>query len=570
MQQFLSVWSALTLRRQIVTAAATLAMFAAVLGLTRMAATPDKSLLYSGLENSAAGQVISALEQRGVDYDVRGASIFVDSSKRDELRMALAGEGLPANGSAGYELLDSLTGFGTTSQMFDAAYWRAKEGELARTIVASPQIRSARVHLSNTSSSPFQRNLKSSASVTVLANSGAISSERAKALTYLVASAVAGLDPSDVSIIDGNDGRVVATDDMLSISGGQTSAEELKNKVQRLLEARVGYGNAVVEVSVEKVTERESIVERRFDPNGRVAISSDTEERTSNAQDAGGSAVTVASNLPEGGGSSERNSNSQNSETRERLNYEVSETQREVLRTPGAIKRITVAVLVDGQRIIDDAGQPVWTARGENELAALRDLVASAVGFQEERGDVITLKSLEFEALPATPENVAPGFLSRVTFDLMMLVQLAVLALVALILGLFVVRPILASRNISTLTEAPMLGAPASERFDGAQKIRELRPPQSNTTTNIVTTPGPASQTTQIVNAGPGALPELPGQIGNMAVAEFDVSDAPASGMDAALSPSAGAVSRLRQLIDERQDETVEILKDWMQEGEHP
>ncbi len=566
MQQLLSVWSALTLRRQIVTVAATIGMFAAVLGLTRMATTPDRALLYSGLENGAAGQVISALEQRGVEYDVRGSAIFVDANLRDELRMALAGEGLPANGASGYELLDTLTGFGTTSQMFDAAYWRAKEGELARTIIASPHVRSARVHLSNSSSSPFQRNLKSSASVTVLAARGAVTPERARALTYLVASAVAGLEPPDVSIIDGNDGRVVDSDGAPENAGSTNGAAEIRDRVQRLLEARVGYGNAVVEVSVERVTERESIVERRFDPNGRVAISSDTEERTSTAQDAGGSAVTVASNLPQGDGASERNSNSQNSETRERLNFEVSETQREVLRTPGAIKRLTVAVLVDGVRTTNEAGEVAWSARDEAELAVLRDLVASAVGFQEDRGDVITLKSLEFEALPETPENAPSPLFSPINLDVMSMVQLSVLAIVALILGLFVVRPVLASRNELAAAQTPLIGSSAAAPTAGPGQLPELAAAPGNTT-NIVTTPGQAAQTTQIVNTGPAALPALPGQVGSMAIADFDVSGPTVSGPAAGRSPTAGAVGRLRQLIDERQDETVEILKDWMQEG---
>ena len=165
MQQLLSIWSNLDMRRRIVVALATAAMFAAVLTVARMATAPSLSLLYSGLESGPAGEVVRALEQRGVVYEVRGGAIFVESGQRDELRMTLASEGLPANNSRGYELLDSLSGFGTTSQMFNAAYWRAKEGELARTIAGSPLIASARVHIANASSSPFQRGGKPSASV---------------------------------------------------------------------------------------------------------------------------------------------------------------------------------------------------------------------------------------------------------------------------------------------------------------------------------------------------------------------------------------------------------------------
>lgn len=132
MQQVLSFWSMLDMRRRAIVVAATVAMFAAILALTRVASAPSMTLLYAGLEPAAAGEVVAALDQWAVSYEVRGDSIWVDGAQRDQLRMALAADGLPASGGAGYELLDSLSGFGTTSQMFDAAYLRAKEGELAR------------------------------------------------------------------------------------------------------------------------------------------------------------------------------------------------------------------------------------------------------------------------------------------------------------------------------------------------------------------------------------------------------------------------------------------------------
>jgi flagellar M-ring protein FliF len=120
-QQIVNVWTGLELRRQIIVIIATGAVFLGILAMSRMATTPSMTLLYSGLENGAAGEVVRALEQRGAVFEIRGSSIFVDANQRDELRMTLASEGLPANSNKGYELLDSLSGFGTTSQMFDAA-----------------------------------------------------------------------------------------------------------------------------------------------------------------------------------------------------------------------------------------------------------------------------------------------------------------------------------------------------------------------------------------------------------------------------------------------------------------
>ena len=193
MQNVIAIWSALDLRRRIVVVGATLAMFVAVLWLGRIAGQPDMALLYAGLEPAAAGEVVAALDQRGVAYEVAGASIMVDASQRDSLRMSLATEGLPAAGASGYELLDNLSGFGTTSQMFDAAYWRAKEGELARTLLAMPDVKAARVHIASAPTRSFQPGAEPSASVTLTTASGGMTEAQAQAVRHLVASAVAGM-----------------------------------------------------------------------------------------------------------------------------------------------------------------------------------------------------------------------------------------------------------------------------------------------------------------------------------------------------------------------------------------
>lgn len=534
MQQLINVWSALEPGRRLFVIAATIAVFGAVLLLSRMAASPTLTLLYAGLEGGTAGEVVTALEQSGVAYEVRGDSIFVEASKRDALRMKLATEGLPANSSRGYELLDSLSGFGTTAQMFDAAYLRAKEGELARTIMASPHVRQARVHIADAGGNPFQRDIEPSASVTITPSQGGISSSHAKALTYLVASAVAGLRPENVAIIDAGGNLVGAAEDQAQGPISEEKALSLKKSVQRLLEARVGFGNAVVEVSVDTVNEAESIVERRFDPASRVAISTDTEERTTSSQDSGGAGVTVASNLPEGDGGSGDSSSSQNSETRERINYEVSETQREITRAPGDIKRLTVAVLVNGTEQIGEDGEPVLVARTEEELETLRELVASAVGFQEERGDVITIKSMQFEPIASVGTSAEPGLLQQLSLDVMSLIQMAVLAVVALVLGLFVIRPIF-SASPDPADETPLIGAAPAAQPVGEALTGEIEFDDGSTA--------------EIRTAGAAELSEN--------------ADLPVTSQ----LPS-DPVERLRALIGERQDETVEILRSWMEDKE--
>lgn len=538
MQQVSALWNALDTRKRLIAGGAALSVFMAVLALAGLSSRPDMALLYAGLEGPRAGEIVAALEQRGAAYDVRGDSIYVESNRRDELRMTLAGEGLPATGGMGYELLDSLSGFGTTSQMFDAAYWRAKEGELARTIVASPGIRSARVHIANPTSQPFRKDLRPTASVTVMAAGGGLSAQRAKALKYLVASAVSGMSPDDVSIIDGTGALIGSGDEVSQANGGEDRTAEIKRNVERLLEARVGYGNAVVEVALETVSEREAITERRFDPESRVAISVDTEERSDTSDESRPGAVTVASNLPEGDAANGGQLQSRVTETRERTNFEVSETTREVVRAPGGVKRLTVAVLVDGVEVTDAAGNTSWQARPDDELASLRELVASAVGFNEARGDVITLRSMPFEQAIEQGEVAHASMFATSELNLMQLIQTFVLGIVALVLGVFVLRPIFMRQPASDLRRLAR-----SSDMDGA----DLE--------------GGAIYMDDDARNSPPLVTDFSRGDRQLPVA-FDASSA---GTGAAQDP----VARLKRLIEERQSESVEILRGWMEdEGE--
>lgn len=443
-----SLWNRFDARRRIIAVVAAAAAGLAIWGLARMASQPAMGLLYAGLDAPAIGGVVSALEARGAPYELRGDAVFVPEGERDSLRMALAAEGLPRTGAAGYELLDGLSGFGTTSRMFDAAYWRAKEGELARTILALPNIQRARVHVANPARRPFERGADPTASVAVGVGSGALAPEQAEAIRFLVASAVAGLTAANVTVIDAENGVTLTEESGPAAAGAgpQDRAARLKANIERLLEARVGPGAAVVEVNVDADMNSETVRERVLDPESRVAIHTDTQESTESAEGPEGGGVTVASNLPdgddEGGAQSRRNS----SETRERVNYEVSEVLREQVRRPGEIRRISVAVLVDGVREPGPDGAPAWRPRPEEELEALRELVQSAVGFDAARGDEVTIRSLEFTRPAVQGVEAASGAAGFLAANAMTLIQLAVLSLVALLLGLFVLRPVLTRR----------------------------------------------------------------------------------------------------------------------------
>jgi flagellar M-ring protein FliF len=504
-----TIWSTLDPQRRMLVILAAIAVVVVLAVLARGAGTKEMGLLYGGLEPRAAGDVIAALDQRGVPYEVRGSAIYVPQAQRDILRMGLAGEGLPAAGSQGYELLDQLSGFSTTSQMFDAAYWRAKEGELARTILANPNIRAARVHISTPSTRPFDRGQTATAAVTVTTGGGTLAATHIRALQFLVAAAVPSLTPESVAVIDDNGGLLSDSDGQGSLPAADDRADALRLRAERLLAARVGIGNAVVEVAIDTVMETEQITERRVDPDSRIAISTDVTESTGASSDSRGGGVTVASNLPDGDAAgSDGSSSNETSENRVVTNFEVSETQRQLLRSPGAVRRLTVAVLVNEVATTAADGTLTNAPRSPEELASLQELVASAVGIDPARGDVITLKSMAFD--PITPIGTAAGpDAAGLPLDLMQLIQIGVLAAVALILGLFVVRPILAPSRAVALPPPPVIGD------DGA----------------------PAMLAAPAVGAG----------------------DEPDTTAD-------DPVARLRRMIADRQPETIQILQDWIED----
>ena len=524
MENLRTLWSKLDGRRRAIVLGATLAMFAAIAVLARGPGTGEMALLYAGLDAAAAGEIVAALEARGTSYEVRGDAIWVPEGTRDIERVSLAAEGLPAASSQGYELLDSLSGFGTTSQMFDAAYWRAKEGELARTILAVPSIASARVHISAGADRPFRREDAPTAAVTVTTRGGPLGPEQARALRHLIAAAVPGLDPSAVAVIDAKSGLVADEEE----EAPDSRAEELAARAEHLLEARVGPGNAVVEVSMDTVTETERITERNLDPEGRVAISTETEEGKSSGSQGG--AVTVASNLPDGQAQGDGGQSSSEENSRSLTNYEVSETSREVLRAPGAVRRLTVAVLVNDIATTDADGVVTTTPRTEEELAALGELVASAVGIDEERGDILTVKSMSFEPLAALGSDATLP--EGTSFDVASLLRPLLLAIVAVVLGLFVVRPLLRSgREPNLLPPVPALSGPS---------------PMSLSMPMGMGMDGPAFALDYSA-LGDGTSSEMGSSIED--------------------AETVNPAARLRRLIEARQEETARILQSWIDDA---
>ncbi|GGY51584.1 flagellar basal-body MS-ring/collar protein FliF [Parvularcula lutaonensis] len=433
-----------TLRQRIIAIAGASVALVLVAVMVRMVSKPDMALLYAGLDDAAAGDIVAALDAAGTNYDVRNGSIYVPAKDRDRLRLTLAQQSLPAPANEGYELLDSLDGFSTTSEMFSATYWRAKEGEIARTLMTIPGVKAARVHIGTPQRGAFgRRDDNRTASVTLTAPGG-LSDGQVRAIRYLTALAVPKLAASDVAVIDVARG-LLTTDDAEVASGSDRRADELERSLLALLEARVGPGNARVSVAMDIIRRREEIEERAYDPDSAVVTARSREEARSTDENRNGP-VTVASDLPEDVVEPETKA-SVDQELREEVAFAVSSTDRRIELMPGGIERLSVAVLIN--QPVDENGEPL--PRSAEEVDALRALVEAAAGINEQRGDTLTVRSLPFEA-PVLDEPVeAPGMLAQLPVSRM--VEIGAASLTLLAFGLFVLKPIMTKPGGSASAE---------------------------------------------------------------------------------------------------------------------
>ncbi len=538
MNGLLSTLNSLSTGKKIALVGSVLLTVVAMLYIAQLSRQKDLALLYSGLEGRAAGDVITQLDQMGVASEIRGTAVYVDRDQRDRVRMMLAASGLPASGQQGYELLDGLSGFGTTAEMFDAAYWRAKEGELARTLVAAPDIAQARVHIGTPRRQSFTTNrARPTASVTLTGAAGPVSRTNAMSARYLVSLAVPGLDANQVAVIDAANGVVLRPGE--DGSGGESFADaeralKMKEEVVALLAARVGEGRARVSVNVETTRESETISRRIIDPESRALREARTVEMAETGE-GGGASTTVASNLPDGDAAGGDRSSSRD-ENRQTEVFDYTETREEVLRPAGAVKRISVAVLLDEIRTVAGDGTVTFAPRERDEMRKLETLVKSAVGFDEARGDVVTVESISFAEVPqeGTSVSAADASPSFVQTNMMQLVQMGVLGLVALILGLFVVRPVLmANRQAGAATAL-------ENEEDAALSAIDVTPQSA-------------------------AMDDLDIDGGEMASGEMDFSGG--MGLEGPASGGSNALELLRDAVDSRGDESADVIRGWLEDG---
>lgn len=442
---FIANLRSLSLQRQIILGVAVLGVLAAMTFLVRGTMKEPMSLLYAGLDPGRAGEVMTELDQLGVDYEIRGEAIFIQQSARDKTRFALARDGLPRQSVQGYELLDDVNGFSVTSEMYNASYWRAKEGELTRTILTTPGIDSARVHIGASLRSGFSRSQPTQTASVTLSSARRISPGQAEAIQYLVALAVSGLNPEDVVVIDPRHGILAGpnkeTFEAPSVVA-ETEAGSIEQKIRRLLTARLGDGNAEVSVNVDVSRERQTISDVRFDPESRVIRSRTTNDASETSQGGAGN-ITVASNLPQGAGAG-GGGESTRKNSGETIAYELNEIRTQTERLPGQIERVSVAVLLNQQALGIDLTAADAAAQLDETRADFETLIRSAAGLDLARGDTISIELMPFQELPEVEMTPAPGMVQRLLEQhLWSAVQAIFLGVIVLALGFGVMRPML-------------------------------------------------------------------------------------------------------------------------------
>jgi flagellar M-ring protein FliF len=410
--------------------------------------TPPKSILFSGLEQRDAAAVVAKLEASNTQYEIKdGGTILVPADQVTKLRMDLAQENLPAAG-VGYEIFDKSDAFGTTAFVQNINRLRAIEGELARSIQTIEGIESTRVHLVVPERQIFSRDAQNPSASVVVKTRGTLGKGQVQAIQHLVAAAVASLTPDHVAIIDDKGNLLAGGTDLQGTDGAATAQEQhttdfedrIRQRVEGMVASVVGQGHVRAQVTANVDYQHVNETSETFDPDSKVVRSTQTTQRNSTDSAGGGAPVSVANALPgqqqqAAGGDSNK---SQSDATEETTNYEISKTVKTSEINQGAVKKVSVAVVVDGA---DKDGK--YVARTPQEMAQIENLVKSAIGFDAARGDLVQVVNMPFARVDTTVGTEAPKpLLGLDGSSWFKIIQAAIFALTALLIGIFVLRPL--------------------------------------------------------------------------------------------------------------------------------
>ena len=512
---------------------------------------PQMTPLFTDLTFEDSAAIVKELERQGIAYELRndGGIVMVPKDRVARLRMGLAEGGLPKGGGIGYEIFDKSDALGTTSFVQNINNLRALEGELARTIRGLDRVQAARVHLVMPERPLFSRDKVEPSASIVLRVRGALEPQQVRAVRHLVASAVNGLKPQRVSIVD-EAGRLLADGAGDDQNGSEVSADErqaafekrLREQIEAIVTSVVGPGRARVELTADFDFNRVTQTSDKYDPEGRVVRSSQTREETSASNDGRENQVTVGNEIPGGNQRQapppEANATprDQNRKSEEIINYEISKISKTEIIEGGRVNRISVAVLVDGTYAKNDKGEASYQPRSKEEIDQISALVRTAIGFDQKRGDQVQVINLRFaETAAVAPITEPGGWLSMLQFtkdDIMRAIEMAVMGLLGLVVLLLVVRPLVRrvlAADERVVAALPPAGAPA-EAFETPAAA-------------------PAAVENEVVKAEPSRTAKM-----------IDIAQVQGQ-------VHAQSVQKVGDLADKNPRETVSIIRQWLHES---
>ena len=414
--QLLGIWRQLGLNQRISIVMATGFVAVGLAGLAWWSSRLDYSLLYGKLDETEASKVIAALDEAKVPYKISrgGGSILVPSDKVYQVRMQMAGKGIPQGEGVGFEIFDKAN-FGISDFVQRANYTRAVQGELARTISQLDQIESARVMIVMPENRLLSDSLrKPTASVFVRVKGNAqLPASAVNSIRFLVANSVEGLQANSVSVVD-NQGNVLSenqeNDSVAGLSDNQLTARRnfeqyLGKKAEGMLNTVLGPGQAVVRVSADLNWDTITRTEEKYDPDGQVARTTTVNDENTDSQTAstgGVAAVGTGSDAAAGATNNAPATPVNRSSTKKKVtsnNYEINKSTSNILQSAGGIKRLSSAVFV-AQKFEGKGTDRKAVPRTPEEIEKLKRIVQSALGIQEggdaARKDEITLEEIPF------------------------------------------------------------------------------------------------------------------------------------------------------------------------------
>ncbi|MBV8400069.1 MAG: flagellar M-ring protein FliF [Acetobacteraceae bacterium] len=507
------------------------------------------ALLYGDLDLRESAQVTEQLTRQHISYKLegQGSQILVPEDQVARARVLLAKEGLPSGGSVGYEIFDRSDGLTANQFQQQMNQTRALEGELARTIRAVQGVRAARVHLVLPHREPFAREHQDAQASVLLTMAGVarVDREGVQAILNLVAAAVPGLRPQNISIIDSRGGVLARAGEPTGPAAAAAGAEEIRRTselhlaraVEEMLERTVGPGHVRAEAAVEMDFDHLNETQERYDPDGQVVRSSQTVNSNSHTTEAANN-VSVQNNLPNADAGANSSTGSQEGRQEETTNYEIGRTVRTLIREQPQIRRISLAVMIDGTETPGPDGKPVWAPRSGDELARISALVRSAIGFNEQRGDHVEVASMRFSGMEDGPSGDQAGALgvSLERTDLLRLAQTGLLGVVGVLALLFVLRPMVL--RLTTAQQTALANEAGSSAAGTARLAGEGGYPAL-----------PGGMTPALEGSGPAGL--LAGE-----------SSVSVGNINGQLRPS--SIAKIAEMVDRYPEASLAIMRGWI------